>query len=223
MKKFFRIAVIGASALLAAFATACSCTANCGVTEAEPQYYVTLDATDVSLMALERYELTAVVRDADLNEADAEVVWASADENVAKVTGGVIFATGAGTTEVTAAVGNGQPAKCIVTVRDDGIIPELRVNREQLTIAEGGKFTLVSRVLFNGEDRTEADTAFTYISSQESVAAVSADGVITGVSAGSAKITVWALWHGIGGPDRVGDAGAIAGLSLTIEVTVVEI
>lgn len=213
MKKILLTVALVLSALLAVFAAAC----NTG----KQDYTVSLDTQSVSLGAFERYRLTAVVRDEENNEIQQDINWQSADESVAKVTDGVIFATGAGTAEVSATLNNGACAKCTVTVTDSGVIPELRVNAKALSIGKDQKFTVVSKVYFNGSDCTERDTVFTYISAQDSVATVSQDGIITAKAEGNTKITVYALWRGIGGPDKIGESGAIAGLMLTIDVKVI--
>lgn len=218
MKKFILTVAAAVLALCAVFAAACK-------PEEEPQeagYTVALSTQTVSLGAFDRYELTAVVRDAQNNATDNTVSWKSADESVALVADGIIFAAGAGTTEITATYEDAS-AKCVVTVTDSGAIPELRVNAKSLSVGKGQKFTVVPQVFFNGKDCTESDTVFTFKCSNESVATVSADGVITAVAAGNTKVTVYALWRGIGGIDKTGNESAIAALSLTIDVKVIEV
>lgn len=220
MKKFILTVAAAVLALCAVFAAACK------PSQEQPQdagYTVTLSAQKVALGAFERCELSAVVRDAQKNEIEQPVSWKSADESVALVSDGIIFATGAGTTEISATYEGSASAKCVVTVTDSGVIPELRVNAKSLSVGKGQKFTLVSEVFFNGKDCTESDTVFTYKCAEESVATVSQDGVITAVAAGDTKITVYALWRGIGGVDKIGNESAIAALSLTIDVKVIEV
>lgn len=219
MKKIYLTVAIIICALLTVVAVACDKQADNG----GAHYTVTLNESSVSLNAFERHELTAVVRDAQNNEAEQVISWKSSDEKVAKVENGVIFATGAGTAEVTAAVGDSASAKCVVTVTDNGIIPELRVNTKSLSVGKGQKFTLVPQVFFNGANCTESDTAFTFTSLQEGVATVSRDGVVTAVAAGNAKITVCALWRGLGGPDKNGDESVVAALTLTVDVNVIDL
>lgn len=224
MKRIFYCFVAVISALLLAFAFGCTSCASCSDEKTDtPQYTVTLNAQSLSLMAFERYKLNAVVRDGDLNEVDAPIKWESADVNIAAVTDGEVFAYGKGVTEISAVVDENVYAKCSVTVTDDGIIPELRVNQKNLTIGKDQKFSIDARVYFNGEDCTESDTVITFTSANADVATVSAEGVIEAKSVGNTKITIYALWRGIGGPDKKGDAAAIVGLAQTIDLKIIDI
>lgn len=219
MKKIVLTFAIFVAALFAVVASACKTDGK----QDGAGYSVMLDKQSVSLIVFDRCELTAMVWDAQSNAAQRDVSWRSADESVAKVADGIIFATGAGATEVSAILDNGASAKCVVTVTDNGVIPELRVNTKSLSVYKGRSFTVIPRVFFNGGDCTESDTEFAYTSAQDGIATVSQDGIITATAAGNTKITVYALWRGIGGPERKGDENAIAALSLTIDVKVIDI
>ena len=219
MKKILLTFAVVISALLAVFAAACKPDGK----QTYNGYTVTLNAQTLSLGVFETAELTAEVKDAQNNVAEKTVIWRSADESVAKVTDGKIIATGAGTTEVSAALDKDVSAKCVVTVTDNGVIPELRVNSKSLTVGKGQKFTVIAKVFFNGKDCTESDTEFTFKSLQDGIATVSRDGVIEAVAAGETKITVYALWRGMGGTDKTGDAGVVAALTATVDVKVIDL
>lgn len=219
MKKIFLIFISIISTLLVFFAVACTT----GGEQEDTGYTVTLDKQSITLIAFDRYELTAVVRDAQNGEVDKPVIWQSADEGVAKVSNGIIFATGAGMTEVSATLEQGATAKCTVTVTDSGVIPELRLNTKTLSVGKGQKFTIISQVFFNGIDCTESDTVFTYTSANGGMASVSPEGIVTATAVGNTQITVYALWRGMGGPDKTGDESSIVALTQTIDVKVIDL
>ena len=219
MKKIFLTVLVVISALFGVFVSAC----KTGGEQDDTGYTVTLSKQTLSLGTFERFELTAIVRDAENNETQQKITWQSTDESVAKVADGQIFAMSAGTTEISATLNNSASAKCIVTVTDNGVIPELRVNTKNLSIGKGQQFTVISQVFFNGNDCTESDTVFTYKSANSSIATVSEDGIVTATATGNTKITVYALWRGIGGPDRISDESAIVALMQTIDVNVIDV
>ena len=95
---------------------------------------------------------------------------------------GLITATGVGTATVGAWTFNGKPAACAVTV---GPAPDaLTLSAGELTLGVGMTFPLAPAI----PEGTVSD--FTLESSDEGVASISADGVITALAAGEATMTV---------------------------------
>lgn len=117
-------------------------------------------------------------------EADpGEVCWESADESVATVDGnGVVTGIASGNAVITAKCRD-RSVNCTVNV----IVPvaELKLEPAQTVLAEGGTVALTATVL--PEDATE--NSVTWSSDNEDVATVNADGTVTAVSVGEAKIT----------------------------------
>ncbi|MBQ7834548.1 MAG: Ig domain-containing protein [Ruminiclostridium sp.] len=110
-----------------------------------------------------------------LDGADSKKVeWTSENEKIAVVENGVIKGIKKGKTTV-AAKYKGKNYKCNVTVS------EFRIARESSSVMVGNRLQL-DLVGFSGTR--------TWISSDESVATVSKDGILRGVSKGTAKISV---------------------------------
>lgn len=110
-----------------------------------------------------------------LDGADSKKVeWTSGNEKIADVENGVIKGIKTGKTTVTAKY-KGKKYKCNVTVS------EFRIARESSSVMVGNRLQL-DLVGFSGTR--------TWISSDESVATVSENGILRGVSKGTAKISV---------------------------------
>ena len=118
----------------------------------------------------------------------SEVKWISTNENAVVVRGGTVFAIGAGDAEVHAFLsGAGNLATCYVTVEDnEGPVtpkdPSLRLNVTNLNVSLGGSSSLTAYYY-------PSSTKVTYRSDDESIAKVSAEGVVTGVHEGTTVIT----------------------------------
>ena len=127
--------------------------------------------------------LKVTINPEDTSE-DKTVTWTSSDPTVATVDeNGKVTAVGAGNTVITAQVGT-FTKECAVKVNVP--ITSVTINEKDKTIAKGESTTLTSTV--NPEDTTE-DKTITWSSSNESVAKVDQNGVVTAVGAGDATIT----------------------------------
>ncbi|HKK62677.1 MAG TPA: Ig-like domain-containing protein [Bacteroidales bacterium] len=146
---------------------------------------VMLDKTSIELIPDETETIVAtVVPEYADNPA---VTWTSSDDNVATVDGGVVTAVAAGSVTITATTEDGGlTATCDVLVAVPATGIELDQTSVDIDIAE--TVTLVATVL--PEDATNQLVGWS--SSDEGVATV-VEGVVTGVSAGTATITVTAL------------------------------
>lgn len=109
--------------------------------------------------------------------------WSSAEEQIVAVSNGTATATGAGTTRITASYGD-QSAQCQVTVPEN-LITDIALNKTEDTILR--KATTQLAVTITPANTTE-DRTVTWSSSNEEVATV-ANGLVTGVSEGTATIT----------------------------------
>ncbi|MDE6479120.1 MAG: Ig-like domain-containing protein, partial [Muribaculaceae bacterium] len=163
-------------------------TATCKVTVAAKIYEVTgitLSNTKLSLTEGETATLTATI--APENATDKTVTWTSSDASVASVSDkGVVTAVKAGTATITATSANGKTANCTVTVAANIIsVESVAISKTELSLTEGDTANLTATIA----PENATDKSVTWTSSDEAVATVSADGVVTAVKAGTATIT----------------------------------
>ena len=145
---------------------------------------VTLDKTTLDLTVGGTATLTATVKPD--NATDKTVTWSCDNTAVATVADGVVTAVAEGTAKVTAHAGEAS-AVCTVTVKADVVkVTEVTINEADFSLAVGETKTLTVTV----KPENASDKSVTWTSDQPGIASVSADGVVTGVAAGNAKITV---------------------------------
>lgn len=120
---------------------------------------------------------------------DKTVIWTSSDEGVATVSAdGTVTVNKSGTTTITATtVDQGKTDKCVVTATASVNVTEVLLNKttETIGLAETG-YTLIATVL--PEDAM--NKAVSWKSSDETVATIDADGVVTPLKVGTTTITV---------------------------------
>ena len=152
------------------------------LTLAVPVTGVSLDATTASVNVGDTKQLSATISPSDAD--NTKVTWSSSDETVATVDqDGLVTALKAGSVEITVTTDDGsKTATCniIVTTPVSGITLDVT----EATLSVGGTKTLVATV--TPENASEKSVIWS--SSDESVATVSADGVVTAKKAGTAKI-----------------------------------
>lgn len=131
----------------------------------------------------------------EVKNVEGDLVWSTSNSSVATISNGLVTAVGAGTAQITVSIGE-LFAKCNITVSYGDFKPELypSVSMEDgnVTISMGGNFYLSPYIKYNGT--TYNDAEYTYSTSDDSVATIE-NGVITGVGAGTAIITVSANWR----------------------------
>lgn len=167
-------------------------TATCDVTVTSPavQIPVTgiqLNKAETSLYVGNSETLTVTYLPADANTGKG-VNWLSLNENIATVENGVITAKAVGSTVITATTTDGQfTASCNVTVEEKPVVhvTGVTLSSSTATINEGETMTLTATV----SPSDAADKSVTWSSNKPEVAAVN-KGVVTGVSQGTAVITV---------------------------------
>ena len=173
-KSVLRLVMLFAvTAVMFAFA---ACTPKKAV---EPVF--TLDKTSIELTVDEKVETLELT----VANVDDPIVWESNKPDVAQVTVGTtpnkatVKGISAGTATIIVKAGS-LVQVCAVTVKA-GVQLELLTTELNLLVGRDGKINA---------DVTPATTAITYESSNASVATVSANGTVTGISAGVAYITV---------------------------------
>ena len=136
---------------------------------------ITLDIGDTYMMQVSVYP----------PEADQTVTWSSTDWTIASVnSSNVLGANRGGTATVTAKTVNGRTASCTVTVRPRALPSSVSI-QPSLALTEGQSATLTPEVTPSG-----AGTNFTWVSDNTAVATVSSSGRVTGISPGTATVTV---------------------------------
>ena len=148
---------------------------------------VKLNASEKKLTVGDSARLKATVSPS--NATVKTVKWASSNKAVATVNSkGVVKAISAGTTVVTATSGS-KSAMCIVTVSNpvaDKPVTGVTLNYEELEVAVSATAQLKATVV----PSDAADKSVTWASDNTSVATVTNDGVVKGVTKGTANITV---------------------------------
>ncbi len=118
--------------------------------------------------------------------------WSSSDESIVTVTDGYAVAQGTGTATVTAAAGK-KSGSVTVKVRDDGSKPF--IDGDDVTIMKGQTADSGFKVIYLEKEAPNAELV--YETADPSVAAVSADGKITGVAVGSTTVSVNCTYKGL--------------------------
>ncbi len=160
-----------------------SFTAKCTVEVKRAVTKIALNKTTATVKSDTPLTLKATITPS--NATDKTVKWTSSNKKVATVSSkGVVTGVGKGTATITATSENGLKATCKVTVYM--VVAGVELSKSEATVYAGEKLTLKASVL--PADANEP--AVTFSSSDEKVAKVSSKGVVTGVSTGTAVITV---------------------------------
>ncbi len=140
--------------------------------------------SDQKEVALGQGETWKLVNELDTSETSDSVIYTTDNSLVASVDeAGIITAIGLGTASITASYTNGNNKVCKVTVKEapSGISLPLEIK----TITIDSSYTIEPEIT-SGYSNCE----FTYESSNESVAIISANGIVSPVNPGIANITV---------------------------------
>lgn len=154
--------------------------ATCTVTVVNPVTSISLRSSlDCALGDVVTLVATCLPEDA----TNATITWTSNDTGVATVTSsGVVTAKGAGTATITAKTANGVSATCVVTVTIP--VTAITISSETLALYLGDSQQLTATCA----PANASNAAITWTSSNESVATVSEDGLVTAAGTGTATI-----------------------------------
>lgn len=146
---------------------------------------VSLDKTQASVVVGQTLQLTATIAPTDAT--NAKVSWSSSDAAIATVSdAGLVSGVKAGSATITVTTSDGaKTATCALTVTLPAVTG-VSLNKSSTSLLVGGTETLVATVT----PSNAADTSVTWATSDSSVATVSKSGLVTGVKAGTTKITV---------------------------------
>lgn len=170
----------------------CGLAVACGNDEADDggdttKQTITLERNTVEMELYEQLTLTATP------EPAGTVTWTTSNDDAVLVDGGTLTAVGVGKATITAAVGTAS-AKCEVTVVSTTNVPTLNLGRAAIEVIEGDSLTVTPSVTYLGS--AVSDAAFSYSIDKTDIVTVTAEGVVTGVSYGTARLTVTAQWRG---------------------------
>ena len=163
-------------------------TASCTVTVKPRTIAVTgvsLSKTELTLTVGDSHTLTATVSPS--NATNKNVTWRSSNTAVATVTNGVVKGLKEGTATITVTTADGgKTATCSVTVKPQEVrVTGVTLNKTSITLSVKRSYTLTATV--NPDNATNKKVTWT--SSDPAVATVN-NGIVRGVSAGNAEITV---------------------------------
>jgi uncharacterized protein YjdB len=154
-------------------------TARCKVTVQPVTKSLSLSRTTLTLQTKKSATLKATRNPSGAKET---ITWKSSNTSVATVnSSGKVTAVKAGTATITAQTSNGKKATCKVTVKN----PSVTLTKTSGSIKAGKTVTIAIKSQFPSND-----TVKSYKSSNTGVATVNSKGVVKGVKAGTATITV---------------------------------
>ena len=159
-----------------------SCTVNVIHTQASS---ITLNMTEVSLKALETAKLSVEILPA--TTTNKVVTWKSDNEAIAKVdTNGIVTAIAVGETTITATTTDGSnlSASCKVTVIPT-LASSITLDKTEVSFKANETVTLTPTIL----PATTTNTVVVWTTTDEKVAIVDAEGVVTAIGVGEATIT----------------------------------
>ncbi len=158
--------------------------------------YLSYDRKIMNLGETQQLKLSAFDNDGRKLTEGLTVSYASSDNSVAAVSAsGEITAISGGTPTITATVtADGKTVtsnEIVLTIADLGKLESVSATASSQTVALGKTTQITATALNVNGDVIEDDTIVTtYASSSDAVATVDANGVVTGVSGGTANITV---------------------------------
>lgn len=155
--------------------------ASCTGDNDDVEYSIEVRPEYLELVAGETRKVEAFVTPENCRE---DIRWKSSDMNIAKVSvDGTVTAVSAGNADITAICGD-KSATCKVNVSSGTEIEEI-IMPESLSVTRGQDIAIEIRLLPLDADKT----ALRFTSSDESIATVSEEGIVSGLAVGEATIT----------------------------------
>lgn len=135
---------------------------------------------------IERFSTTKL----ELGEDVEEVYWSSSNESVAVVKNGELVGLQAGTTVISAILGNEKQEQTI-TVIDEGKVPTIDV--DYLPVMRGNSYEIDAKAFFNGLELSKV--SFSYSIADTSIATLE-DNILSGVAYGETTVNISLSWRG---------------------------
>lgn len=189
-------------ALVVAYLTALAACSGEGTAPPAPVASISVSPTTSSIAPGEVTQLTATPRDAQGNAlANRAVSWSSTNESVASVSSnGLVTAVAVGGPVTIVASSEGQDGTAVITVIPPPVAA-ITIAPATLALTPGVVLQLTPTVR-DAQGNVLTDRAVTWTSSNQSIAAVSNDGVLTGVAVGG-PVTITASSEGKSGTATV--------------------
>ena len=182
--------------------------------KAFPIESITLSQSTANLIKGESLTLTATVVPDNATKA---ITWSTSDASIAVVdANGVVTAISAGTATITAMAGD-KVALCQVTVENIAV-SGITLSQSAASLLKGELLTLTATVV----PADAFDKTVTWSTSDESIAAVDGNGVVTAVAEGTATITATAGGHSAACLITVEKGVAVSGITLQDRAFLVE-
>ena len=181
MKQKHKITAISTLLLFILVLTSCNKT-----TKIVPVDNISLNQTEITLNPNQQLQLTAIL--SPDNATNKTVIYQTSDENIALVSPeGLIIAQNYGIAKITASAEHGKiNATCEITVSPEPIpVTGISLNQTTLAIEVGKTETLIATI----EPENATNKNIIWNSSDESIATVSEEGVVTAISEGTAIIS----------------------------------
>ena len=151
---------------------------------------VTISASAATVNKGSTYTLTANVLPS--NADDKVVSWSTSDSNVATVSNGVVTGVGCGDATITVTTHDkGYTATCNMSVENH--VASVDLNTYIVTIISGNTYQLEATVL----PIDACDKSVTWTSNNTNVATVDSNGLVSGITTGSATVTVTTVDGGL--------------------------
>lgn len=144
---------------------------------------ISLSASSVTVYMNKTQKVEVTVLPSDTSTKT--VTWESANTSIAKVSNGTITGVAPGTTTVTCTASDGSGVKSTVTVTVLAQVTSITVAADKASINVGDKLTLKTSILPSNANNKK----LTWSSSNESIATVDQNGVVTAKAKGTVKIT----------------------------------
>ena len=174
----------------------CQITVKAATPEVIPVTAIQLSDKRKELEVGDTFKLEAQVSPEDTTQSK-DVMYSSDQDQVATVdAGGNITAVGAGVAVITAeSAANEQVyAECVVVVKNPSVpqtpVTAIQLLSTQVTIKEGSSYQIFANVV---PENTTQSKALVYLSGNDQIATVDADGRVTAKAAGTVTITVVSL------------------------------
>ncbi len=158
-------------------------TTTCDVTVLAPITSISLDKTATTIIKGQTDTLNISVEPVDTTD-NIVANWTSSNDDIATVENGVVTAKGAGTTTITVSIGS-KTATCEVTVIDIEL-EDIKLDVENAEINKGYSRKLEVKYI---PENTTIDKNVIWTSSDETVAIVNNEGIVTALKPGKAVIT----------------------------------
>ena len=171
------------------WATSGSAMSNIAVKVMQSAGSIVIDPMEATLMSLgAKVQLEATVLDGNGQPvAGAVVTWESSDEAVATVSAqGLVTAVANGVARITATSGSANAGVDVTVMQSAGSIV---IAPEEATLTSLGASVQLTATVLDGNGQPVTDATVTWQSSAEAIAVVSAEGLVTAVRNGTARIT----------------------------------